>query len=76
MHLSMTLNLVYWTKNDRLACSQWRIQDFPLEGAPTRWGVPTSDAYTFQQKCMQKRKKLILLRGGARRRRPPWIRQW
>ena len=24
------------------------IQDFPLGGAPTCWGVPTSDAYAFQ----------------------------
>ena len=26
-------------------------------------GAPTSDAYTFRQKCMQKQKKLILLGG-------------
>ena len=34
----------------------------------------TSDAYTFWQKRMRKRKKLILL-GGVRWRCPPWIRQ-
>ena len=41
---------------------------FPVGGAPTHWGVPTSDAYTFRQKRMRKRKKWILL--GGRRRRP------
>ena len=46
---------------------QWRIQDFPLGGggAPTHWGAPTSDMYTFRQKRMRKRKKLILLGGRA-----------
>ena len=44
---------------------------FSVWGALTHWGVPTSDAYTFRQKHMQKRKKLILLGEGARRRRPP-----
>ena len=38
---------------------------FPIGGAPTCWGAPTSDAYTFQQKCMRKQKKLILLGGGG-----------
>ena len=33
-------------------------------------GAPTSDAYTFRQKRMGKRKKLILL-GGVRWWRPP-----
>ena len=53
---------------------------FPVGGGgPTHWGAPTSDAYTFWQKCMQKRKKLILLGGGGGVRAggaPPWIRQW
>ena len=39
-------------------------------GAPTHWGALTSEAYTFQQKCMQKRKKWTLL-GGACRWHPP-----
>ena len=44
-------------------------------GAPSRWGVLTSDVGTFWQKCMRKRKNWILLvvvvgGGGARRRRP------
>ena len=37
---------------------------FPVGGgAPTRWGAPTSDAYTFQWKRTWKWKKLILLGG-------------
>ena len=43
---------------------------FPIGGAPTHWGgAPTTDAYTFWQKHMRKRKKWILLgevrAGGA-----------
>ena len=33
---------------------QWRIQDFPLGGRRPIGGAPTSDAYTFWQKHMQK----------------------
>ena len=40
----------------------------------SRWGgAPTSNAYTFRQKHMRKRKKLILF--GARAGGAPWIRQ-
>ena len=49
---------------------------FPIGGAPTLWGAPTSNVYTFWQKHMRKRKKLILLGGGHVLAAPPWIRQW
>ena len=39
-------------------------------------GAPTSDAYTFWQKHIRKRKKLILLGGGHVPAAPPWICQW
>ena len=42
-----------------------RISRWGGGGAPTHWGAPTSDMYTFWQKHMQKRKKLILLGGSA-----------
>ena len=44
---------------------------FPVGGGATRWGVPTSDAYTFWQKLMGKRKKWILLGGGGAGGAPP-----
>ena len=31
---------------------------FPVGGAPTRWGAPTSDIYTFRQKHMRKTKEI------------------
>ena len=37
---------------------------FPVSGGPSRWGAPTSNAGTFQQKHMQKLNNWILL-GGA-----------
>ena len=49
--------------------NQWRIQDFPLGGAPTGAelleGAPTSDMGAFWQKHMRKRKNWILLGGGG-----------
>ena len=43
---------------------------FPVGGgADPLGGAPTSDAYTFWQKCMQKQKKWILL-GGTCQRHP------
>ena len=34
---------------------QWRIQDFPYVGVPTRWErVSMSDIVTFRKKCMSK----------------------
>ena len=65
------------TKNENKAMNAFKtyltVADpgFPIGGALTRRGAPTSDAYTF----WQKRKKLILLGGGRRRRPPPQIRQ-
>ena len=45
--------------------NQWRIQDFPLGGALSHWGAPTSDVGAFQRKHMRKRKNWILLGGGG-----------
>ena len=72
MHLQCQVishNIDIMTNSDSNT-SQLRIQDFPLGGHRPVGGVPTSDAYAFQQKCMWKRKNWILL-GGARQRRPP-----
>ena len=45
---------------------QWRIQDFPEEGAPTPWGgAPTYDFAIFSQK-LHEIERISAPRGGAR----------
>ena len=49
---------------------QWRIQDFPLGGSPTRWGGANLRCIHFLAKT-----KEIDPVGGARAGGAPWIRQ-
>ena len=44
---------------------QWRIQDFPEEGVPTPWGVPTYDIAKFSQN-LHEIERIWIPRGGAR----------
>ena len=49
---------------------QWRIQDFPEEGAPTlQGGAPTYDFAKFSQK-LHEIERIWAPRGGARPSRP------
>ena len=60
----------YWnallSSNDLKDQYQWRIQDFPEEGAPTpRGGAPTYDFAKFSQK-LHEIERIWTPRGGAR----------
>ena len=48
--------------------TQWRIQDFPEEGAPTPWGAATYDFAIFSQKLHEIK---IIWAPGARVPRAP-----
>ena len=45
---------------------------FPIGGALTHWGAPTSEAYTFRQKTYAKMKEIDPV-GGAHTGSAPWI---
>ena len=50
---------------------QWRIQDFPEEGAPTpQGGAPTYEIAKFSEK-LHEIERIWTPRGGARPSRPP-----
>ena len=49
--------------------SQWRIQDFPEEGAPTPQGAPTYEFAKFSQKLHEIER--IWTRGGRVSLAPP-----
>ena len=52
--------------------NQWRIQDFPKEGAPTpRGGAPTYEFAKFSQKLHEIERIWTPRGGGARPSRPP-----
>ena len=51
---------------------QWRIQDFPEEGAPTsRGGAPTYDFVNFHRKLHENEEIFAAGGGGERPLRPP-----
>ena len=54
----------------KLAHNQWRIQDFPLGGAPTRWGGANLRRIHFLAKTYVKTKEIDPV-GGRAPRRPP-----
>ena len=55
----------------RVLSIQWRIQDFPEEGAPTpRGGAPTYEIAKFSEK-LHEIERIWTPRGGARPSRPP-----
>ena len=55
----------------KLIAIQWRIQDFPGEGAPTpKGGAPTYYLANFSRK-LHENKEIWGHRGGARLSRPP-----
>ena len=49
---------------------QWRIQDFPEEGAPTPRGAPTYDFVNFRRK-LHENEEILAARGGASPAPPP-----
>ena len=67
--LEYTIWFFNW--NSCTMCYQWRIQDFPEEGALTpKGGAPTYYLVNFSQK-LHENEEILGQRGGAHPSRPP-----
>ena len=49
----------------KTSCHQWRIQDFPLGGAPTHWGGADLQYVHFSAKTYAKTKEIDPVGGRA-----------